>query len=395
VITLALLCSVQALSPDSLTLDAALALARHNRPAISSTSASMSEARASLRVAGTIPNPTVNYSRTQSAPGDHLLFDQPLDFLLTRAADRSAAEAGLVRARADSTFRNANIITEVRVAFYAKLAADRSYAAVAVQSALADSLGALAERRLKAGDISELERDQLLLEAGRTRAQLSTAREEATVAGFALQRVLGLDPARPLPVLAGELDSGLDAAESRAPADQLTLPELRAAVADSVAAAAEARSTRRARVPLPTVEAGLEWNDPTLPGRTLSVIGLALPLPFWNVNGGRVAQAEARASQASSAAAEARLESARRIAEAQTRLAESASRALQSRDSLAPAAQRLAHRAARAYEAGETGVLPVLDALRSERESTLQLLRDLLAFQTAQAEWLAIQESAR
>jgi hypothetical protein len=41
----------------------------------------------------------------------------------------------------------------------------------------------------------------------------------------------------------------------------------------------------------------------------------------------------------------------------------------------------------RAYQAGETGILPVLDALRSEREATLQDLRDLLAFQTALADW--------
>jgi outer membrane protein TolC len=41
----------------------------------------------------------------------------------------------------------------------------------------------------------------------------------------------------------------------------------------------------------------------------------------------------------------------------------------------------------RAYQAGETGILPVLDALRSEREAVLAAVQDLLAFQTSLADW--------
>ncbi len=47
-------------------------------------------------------------------------------------------------------------------------------------------------------------------------------------------------------------------------------------------------------------------------------------------------------------------------------------------------------RAVRAYQAGETGILPVLDALRSEREVALAAIQDELAYQGALADWYAL-----
>jgi hypothetical protein len=75
------------------------------------------------------------------------------------------------------------------------------------------------------------------------------------------------------------------------------------------------------------------------------------------------------------------------VAEATTRRREAATRARIARDSLLPSATRLRERATAAYRAGETGVVPVLDALRSEREIALGAILDLLAYQDAVTEW--------
>lgn len=392
---LALFLAFQAPSPDSLTIEAALALAESRRPAFAITAATVDLARAGIGSAGTIPNPTLSYSHTQSAPGDHLLVDQSLDFLLTRGPDRQAALLGVGRARADSSARRAELRAEVTVAYYRALAAGQALDAVTTQARLADSLAVLADQRLRAGDISEFERDQLSLEAGRARGLLSTAREESSLASLALARLLGWPPGSGLPPLVGTLDAGLDEVMSTSASDSLLLPSIRGAVADSAAAAIQLRSAHLAAIPMPSLQAGVEWNDPSLPGRSLSVIGLAIPLPVWNQNGGRAGEARARAAQASLAVAEARLEASQRVRAAEASLRESAARARESKERLAPLAHRLAARAAQAYTAGETGILPVLDALRSERESTLDLLRDLLAFQTARAEWNSLTESSR
>ena len=55
-----------------------------------------------------------------------------------------------------------------------------------------------------------------------------------------------------------------------------------------------------------------------------------------------------------------------------------------------PAAAVLRARAIRAYQAGETGIIPVLDALRSEREVALAAIQDELAYQEALADWYAL-----
>jgi len=44
----------------------------------------------------------------------------------------------------------------------------------------------------------------------------------------------------------------------------------------------------------------------------------------------------------------------------------------------------------RAYQSGETDILPAIDALRSERDASLAAVQDQLAFQEALAEWLAL-----
>jgi len=68
-------------------------------------------------------------------------------------------------------------------------------------------------------------------------------------------------------------------------------------------------------------------------------------------------------------------------------LLEATGRARVARDSLLPVATRLRERATIAYRAGETGVIPLLEALRAERDVTAEAVDDLLGFQEAWAQW--------
>jgi cobalt-zinc-cadmium efflux system outer membrane protein len=174
------------------------------------------------------------------------------------------------------------------------------------------------------------------------------------------------------------------------------VPAVRAAIADSGAAAALARSTSVGNIPLPTLQAGAEWEDPSTPNAgALAVVGVAIPLPLWQHGAGAVAEARARALAAAAGVREARLDAVRRLEAARVRLEESGLRARFARDTLLPAARALRSRALRAYQAGETGVLPVLDALRSEREAALAGTQDMLAYQTAVADWEALSGAGR
>jgi cobalt-zinc-cadmium efflux system outer membrane protein len=372
---------------DSISLADALARARAVRGQVAVAGAQVAEARAALRGAGAITNPTISYTHSGAVPQEHFLFDQPLDFLLRRGPDRSAARARIAGAQADSSRVLAELAREVRTTFYRALAAAGEERLVAAQAAQADSVARIAAARLRAGDVSLLEQEQAAQEAARARQTLSAAREAARVAEAALARTIGWDGAEP-PRAAGALDAGLAEPPPSLPVPD-SLPAVRSAVADSGATDALARSASLARIPLPTLQGGAEWNDPTQPG-TLAVFGFALPLPLWQTGAGPAAEARARARRAAALAGEARLESVRALREAHIRLTESGRRARFARDSLLPQAGVLRARAVRAYQAGETGILPVLDALRSERDVALSAVQDQLAYQEALADWYAL-----
>jgi cobalt-zinc-cadmium efflux system outer membrane protein len=371
---------------DSLSLRAALTRARGQRPLSSATAASVAEARGALRSAGAIPNPTVAYSHSEAFPLNHLTVEQPLDWLLRRGADRDAGRAGVARAGADSMQAMAQLDRDVRSAYWSARASREASALAAAEAVEADSLAAIAGARFRAGEISLLEQEQAEQEAALTRQAESRAREVAGISALDLARALGQSDGTVVPT--DPLDSELDRPP---PGDLLpaATPAVRSAVADSVSAAAQLRATARARVPIPSLQAGAEWGDPSQPG-SLSTIGFAIPLPLWNQGGGGMTGARARATRASALAAETRLEVDRLIRGAKVHLEETALRARVARVSLVPSAARFRGRAMRGYAAGETGILPALDALRNERLILLQALQDQLAFQLALADWHAL-----
>jgi cobalt-zinc-cadmium efflux system outer membrane protein len=383
-----LLCIAVALqSPvDSISLDQALERARAARGSVTAAAAGVAEAREAFRTAGAIPNPTVSYSHSESTPRNHLLVDQPLDWLFRRGSDRSAAQAGVDRALADSSVAVAGVLRDVRAAFYRARAARLAESLVRAQAALADSVARLAGARLRAGDISLLEQEQAAQEAARARQTAAAAREAARLDEAELARAIAWEGLPPTPT--GALDAGVDQLPDTA-IDVAALPAVRAAAADSATAAARAVSAARARIPLPTLQSGAEWGDEAQPG-TLGVIGVAVPLPLWNLGGSSEAEARARAARASALTREARLDAVRQLRQARIHLEETAVRARFDRDSILPGAGMLRSRALRAYQAGETGIFPVLDALRGERDASLSALQDQLAFQQALADWYAL-----
>jgi outer membrane protein, heavy metal efflux system len=376
-------------APDSLTLEEVLSRARAARGTVAAAAARVAAARAAFRIAGAVPNPTVTYSHSESPPRYHLLVDQSLEWVLRRGRDRQAARFGIGSAEADSALTAADLDREVRISFYTARAGAAAESLSHAQMVLSDSVARISATRFRAGDISLLEAEQARGDAARARQNYSTVREDARVAASDLARVVGMDPLRP-PVARGALDTNLSHIPA-APMQLQGIPAVRAAMADSAAASALARSTALSAIPLPTLQSGAEWDDPTEPNAgALAVFGLALPLPIWHHGGGATAQAKARASEASARVREARLTAGQRVAAARIHLEESGSRARFARDTLLPAARTLSARSIRAYQAGETGILPVLDALRSERDAALTAVQDLLAYQTALADWQAL-----
>lgn len=368
-------------SPPPLTLPGAWDAALHGRGVPLTARAGVAAAGGDLRLAGQIPNPGLLLSYTGDAPRGHAILDQPMSWVVTRGANRGAARAALTRAQADSTMLLAELAAEVRRTFYRALGREARARLLVGQQAVADSLVDIARRRYQAGDVSQFEVDQVDLDARLHSQLVAIEREEAAVARSALGSAIGWSGA--LPPLVGTLDDGL--ATTIATDSAQAIPMVVAAQADSSFGALLLASTARARVPFPSLELGAEWNDPSNPGHTYGVIGVVLPVPIWNQGGAQMAAAQARAEAAAAQVTETRLAARQLVAEADIRLLGTATRARFARDSLVPAAAGLRAKALAAYRSGETGIVPVLDAIHREREVQLAAIDALMAYQDAVA----------
>jgi len=376
-------------APDTLTLERALARARELRPAIAAAAAGVVRARGAAQLLRQIPNPSAQFEKDNSAPVNKVTIAQSFAWLPRNASDRAAGRAGVEKARADSVRLIAETGRDVRRAFYVALASENDLAYATTISALADSLAGVASRRAAAGDISDLERDQVKLEASRATLAAAQAREVARIARAELARAVAWESATP-PFAAGPLDEGLDDPAGLGQSVRVAeLPLVRAAVADSTAAAARLRSARIARVPFPGLVIGREWGG-TVDGRHNAIIGASMPIPLWSWGGEAVTQARGAAMEQAAFAAETRLAATAQLDAAHARLEESTKRAQVARDSLLPEARRIRAGAVRLYEAGRTSLLPVRDALRAERDVARTAVAELLAFQEARADLYAL-----
>ena len=388
-VALALVAATSA-SPDTLHLAAALRIARENRGSLAAAAALVREARADRQVAGTIPNPSIRLSFDESAPRRQVMADQPLSWLARRSAERGRAAAGLDRALADSTLRDADLSREVKQAFHGALASEGRLVALIDQARIADSVVALGRRRAEAGDISSLELEQIIQEAARAKQSVNEGNERRAAAMFQLARALGVADTNGL-TPAGDLAEGLDAPLPDLPSSMRALPGIRIAAADSAAAARHLSSVARDRLPIPSALLGVEWDEPdAVIRRSYLIIGVSLPLPVWNIGTGRSRVARAAADRAAADLREATLETERIVREHRARIEARSHRARLAQNTIRPSAERVRTGTLRQYAVGRATVLAVFESLRAERDITLALIDDLVAFQNARADLNAI-----
>jgi cobalt-zinc-cadmium efflux system outer membrane protein len=371
---------------DSISLAQALERARTSRPAAALSRGMAAQARGEASVITTLPNPTFLYERADLEPVNTYRVTQPLAWLVERPSDVAAARATRERGVADSAQALAELGGDVLTAYFEAVAGQELLRVSLELAAVADSIVRLADRRVAAGDISSLERDQFALEELRARLALSRAREVARSAIAAL--ALAIAPGHAADLLPRDaLDDGLDGITvARARADSAaisTLPRVRSALALAQSAEATASAARWAMLPIPSVFYSRECCD--LRG-TNNLLGFSLPVPLLSQGRELAAERAGIATVARARAEEARLSEQRRLQALIARYDESRLRARLSRDSLAVTARALRAGAVRLYEEGRTGVLPVLDAIRSERDIMRELIDNLLGFQRARAE---------
>ncbi len=368
----------------------ALARLSPDSPRVRALGAQVDLARAGVALSRRLPNPQVSLSR-EAAGGlseYYTLVTQVLPITGRRGLEIQASEAVLrgAEASADALLRLAQ--AELRQAFVELATAGRREAELRrVRNHLAELVDILAKREA-AGDAAgfdrlRAERELLDADADLTTAAAARSRAQAALAAFFPDdvdpRMLAADlPPRPAaPADLPELDALVARAlDSRG--------ELKALEAEAEAARFSARAAARRRVPEPQVVAGLKTLSAG-PDRRGSVLTVQASLPLFDP--GRAEALEARGRERLAVAQADAFRARLRAAIAGVREVVVAQRDAVTRYARGAASADQVERIARAsYDAGERGILELLDAYRSAATARLRQLDLALAERLAEIE---------
>src|SRR5438128_10647561 len=273
----------------------AAALARGARAAFGRADTAASAAL--LHGARLYPNPTLAATYTKDVPHYHAIVDLPLDLPWLRGPRIGAAESARDVARYGFAFERGAIRFDVDTT-YTRALAGAAHAGLSRRNAIdADSLLRMAQLRREVGDVSDLDVRLAAVNAGQLENVATDDSLAAVDALLAVQLAMGLPGDQPTITLTDALV---------APSSSDSVPSGVLEPLPVTAAAASLRSAERALTfahrslfAAPSLQVGVENRDPTgaEPG-LLPTVGLSLPLPLFNWNGGEVRQAAAARDRA-------------------------------------------------------------------------------------------------
>jgi cobalt-zinc-cadmium efflux system outer membrane protein len=345
---------------------------------VASISADTVAAAARLRSAREYPNPSVTASYSRDAPQNHISFDVPLDLPGIRGARVRAAEAG--RASARFGFLAARAAIELDVDTMYTVAQGAVLRATLSRLTALDAATLLRDTRVRrdAGDASDLDVNLAEVSAGQTANVANADSLEAVDTRLALQTAMGLRGDSIIVVLSDSLD-----APSRSVARTTPVPGAAPTVAAARAALTAAQQTlvfqRRSVAGVPAVQFGADARD--APGGQkglLPTVGLVLPLPLFNRNGGAIEAAHAEVTRAQADLTIARLEASAQLARAYRTLTVADARISRDRTILDAATHNVSM-TERAYTEGEMAIGDVLEARRAQHDAQSQYVTDLVA----------------
>ncbi|HXC25873.1 MAG TPA: TolC family protein [Gemmatimonadaceae bacterium] len=335
-------------------------------------------ANAQLRAAHEYPNPTMTVGYSKSVPQNHLSVEVPIELPAVRRARIRAAAA--TRTSAHHTFLAGRAAIELDVdTLYTHAQVAVTHLDASNATALdAHQLWQLTEARRTAGDASDLDVQLARVNAEQLASVASGDTATAVDAMLELQAAMGVTSDSLLYHLPPILEGAATPVSRRLDRPPLVAPRVAAAEA-ALAAAQQTLTLQRASVfGTPAIQVGVEGRDPTGSERgLLPTVGVVLPLPLFNWNGGQIAAARADVDRSRAALAVARLEIASQLERASRARASAVTRSV--RDGQAAiSADSVLLLSRKAYEEGEMTLADVLQAQRTYRDAWAQYQNDLL-----------------
>lgn len=376
---------------QTFTLTEADALSRlsTDSPRVRAIRGAIDLARADVLAAGRWPNPRLTFDRESVAGVAENITTvlQPLPITGRRGLDVQASSALLDAStiRADDVLRRAR--ADLRLAFAQLVAAQIRERELEAARTRLRGLVEVLTRREAAGDSAgfdrlRAEREVLDIEADGATAATDRARSQAVVASFFAEAV---DPRL---IVAGE---GVTARPALPPAEALieraesTRGELLALRKEVDAGRLAARAAERRWIPEPEIVAGTKSS--TAGGGDLGgVFGVQAVLPLFDRGGAERVLAEARATQAASRAELFQRVTRSEITALRAGVEERRATAERYRTAAVNGADQIERIAQVSYDAGERGILELLDAYRTSSAARIRQTSLDLAVRLAEIE---------
>lgn len=368
--TLAAVVLPRAGSAQSLTLTEAEALERLSAggPRVRAIRAAVDLARADVVSAGRWPNPRITADRESVAGVTEYLtmVGQPLPITGVRGLQVRAASAlaDAAAARSDDQLHRAR--AELRLAFAQLVAAQSREGELAAARDRLQSVAEVLAKREAAGDAAGFDRLRAERELTEIEADLALARSDRTRVQGTLAGLFDepIDPARLVATAGAPATATLPSVETLVERAVSTRGEFAALQKEADAARWSSLAADRRRVPEPELIAGTKSSS-SLGGSVGSVLTVQAAIPLFDRGKPEKALAQAWANQAEARAAALRLSLRAEIAALSAAVDERRAAAERYRRAVATGASEIERIAQVSYDAGERGILELLDAYRT------------------------------
>lgn len=290
---------------DGLTEEEAVALALWNNSAYQALLAELGITRAQLVEAGLLTDPLFMTFLPLGPKQLEFTLILPLEAVWLRPIRLRAAQLDLARVSQQMVQHGLNVIRDTRVAHAELLLAQQQAALASEALGLREEIAELAERRLAAGDISELELTSAKLDAIQAKADAVRAAADVAVVENRLTMLVGLPLQNPdLIAVETQLPDTANSAAERFDAEGFAAeelvgeafalrPDLRAA---EISVEANRERARLARRQFMTLAGIVDANSRGTKGFEAGP-GLQMTIPIFNRNRGGIALADARLRQ--------------------------------------------------------------------------------------------------
>jgi cobalt-zinc-cadmium efflux system outer membrane protein len=378
--TSAVACAADADSEAPLTLAEALNLAAEHNKTIAAARLTQRIDAAGVDVARERPNPDLRFEETKETPRQSLTVIQPIE-LGKRGRRIAVARAAARSGEMETALAAAQVRADVRHAYDALAAAQRKAAAAGEAAQVAARVRSVADERFHLGDVARLDVLQAELAALQADNEATALSADALAARRELNALIGRAVEAPTKVVDDIHDEPLPTLDVSLSAN-LSLSLLDQQLAEAEAKAALARAQR---IPDPTVEAAVTHDSPPdFDYGWRAAVSISFPLFTRHGAAVRVEEATVAKLRLTREAEADRLRGA--VAAAWARADAQRQSYRRFREEILPRAETVQEMAEDSYKSGHTGLVALLQATQTTRETRMKAIDSAFAFESALAD---------